>query len=241
MLSTGQSHDKGLGLSLYGDLIFGDWSTVGSISSAWDKIYHSGNLTKLSQLTNDSGFITSGANITGNAASASKVLLHGGNEVNIGGSLASGRLYVNYNDGGNFTEYGFYNGGTSLAKIYASTFFGELSGNASSSTNAGYLRVIASRTGSETWLPDDNSVDTQKLKVYDVYAQAGTPSTYGNVLEINGIANHWKPQLWFDGSSHNIRYRNRGYNATTWLPWKLIAFTDSNVESATKLETSRTI
>lgn len=33
MLSTGQSHDKGLGLSLSGDLIFGDWSSVNSLSS----------------------------------------------------------------------------------------------------------------------------------------------------------------------------------------------------------------
>ena len=37
------------------------------------KIYHSGNLTKLSQLTNDSGFITSSASITGNAATATKL------------------------------------------------------------------------------------------------------------------------------------------------------------------------
>ena len=41
----------------------------------WDgkTIYHSGNLTKLSQLTNDSGFITSSASISGNAATATKL------------------------------------------------------------------------------------------------------------------------------------------------------------------------
>ena len=44
MLSTGQSHDKGLGLSLSGDLIFGDWSGVSSLSSTWNKVWHSGNL-----------------------------------------------------------------------------------------------------------------------------------------------------------------------------------------------------
>lgn len=38
MLSTGQSHDKGLGLSLSGDLIFGDWSAVATLSSSWNKI-----------------------------------------------------------------------------------------------------------------------------------------------------------------------------------------------------------
>lgn len=37
------------------------------------QIYHSGNLTKLSQLTNDSGFITSSASISGNAATATKL------------------------------------------------------------------------------------------------------------------------------------------------------------------------
>lgn len=37
------------------------------------KIWDAGNLTKLSQLTNDSGFITSSASISGNAASATKL------------------------------------------------------------------------------------------------------------------------------------------------------------------------
>jgi len=83
--------------------------------------------------------------LIGNAAtatSAAAVSLHAGNEVNIGGGLASGRLYVNYNDGGNFTEYGFYGGGTSLINIYANTFYGALSGNASSATKLQTARTI---------------------------------------------------------------------------------------------------
>lgn len=32
------SYDKGLGLSLSGDLIFGNWSTVSNLSTSWDKI-----------------------------------------------------------------------------------------------------------------------------------------------------------------------------------------------------------
>lgn len=41
--------------------------------SSLNTVYHSGNLTKLSQLTNDSGFITSSASISGNAGSATKL------------------------------------------------------------------------------------------------------------------------------------------------------------------------
>ncbi len=86
------------------------------------------------------------------------------------------------------------------------------------------------------------TVDTLKFKVYDSYNVVGTPYTYGNILEINGLANRWKPQLWFDGGSEGkIRYRNKDYSATSFGDWKILAFTTDNVASATKLQTSRTI
>ena len=76
-------------------------------------------------------------NITGTASSAASVALHSSNEINIGGGYTgNGRLYVNYNDGGSITEYGFYNGGTSLAGIVASygAFSGTISATGSIST-----------------------------------------------------------------------------------------------------------
>ena len=84
--------------------------------------------------------------LTGNAStatSANSVSLHSGDEINLGGSLNNGsRLYVNYNDGGNFTEYGFYGGGTALANIFAASFVGPLTGNATTATTLATSRTI---------------------------------------------------------------------------------------------------
>lgn len=46
-------------------------------------------------------------------------------------------------------------------------------------------------------------------------------------------------QLLFDHYNGQMHYRN--YGSSSWSAWKTIAFTDSNVASATKLETARTI
>lgn len=63
------------GGSYYGSLGFSAANTpiFRNTSGTNNTIYHSGNLTKLSQLTNDSGFITSSASISGNAATATKL------------------------------------------------------------------------------------------------------------------------------------------------------------------------
>lgn len=74
------------------------------------------------------------ASLSGNATtatSAGAVSVHSTNEVNIGGSYAGGgTLYVNYNDGGSYTNISFYNGGTSLSQVTASQFNGSLNGDA---------------------------------------------------------------------------------------------------------------
>lgn len=59
-----------LGFLADGTLIVRDKAQT---NTTYYNVYHSGNLTKLSQLTNDSGFITSSASITGNAATATKL------------------------------------------------------------------------------------------------------------------------------------------------------------------------
>lgn len=50
-------------------------------------------------------------------------------------------------------------------------------------------------------------------------------------------------QLLFGYSSSNLMYRSQYYNggSVAWSDWRTIAFTDSNVASATKLQTARTI
>lgn len=92
--------------------------------------------------------------------------------------------------------------------------------------NSKTLRVVSG------FDPANLAVDTLKVKAYDSYAIANTPSTYGNVLEINGISGHWKPQLWFDGDpTGSIRHRNRNYNATSWGDWYTLL--DTNNYAAT--------
>lgn len=80
----------------------------------------------------------------------------------------------------------------------------------------------------QTFDPTDLTNYTTGLRCYDSYGVSGTPTTYGNVLEINALyANHWKPQLWFDGDSGTgrVRYRNKGYDATSWGSWYELAYT----------------
>lgn len=101
---------------------------------------------------------------------------------------------------------------------------------------AGYIRV------GRFFDPNNHTTDDLKFNVYDCYNIEGTPTPYGNVLEINSITNHWKPQLWFDAYRGNrIRYRNRGYNDTGFEDWRVLAFITDNVASATVLQTARSI
>ncbi len=78
------------------------------------------------------------------------------------------------------------------------------------------------------------------------YQNANNPTNaYGNngaVIQVQG--SFWdRFQLIFAGNSDGkIRYRNSNYASSTtytWTGWKEIAFTDSNVASATQLQTSR--
>ncbi|TXG80732.1 MAG: hypothetical protein E6R13_07625 [Spirochaetes bacterium] len=112
-----------------------------------------GGLT-LSGTVTGSGSLTLGGtpsgtwpiSITGNASTASSttvVGVHAGNEVNLGGGYTGGgTLYVNYNDGGSYTNMSFYNGGTSLCQLTASQFNGALSGNATTATTLQTARTI---------------------------------------------------------------------------------------------------
>ncbi|MEG1008040.1 MAG: shufflon system plasmid conjugative transfer pilus tip adhesin PilV [Bacteroides sp.] len=98
-------------------------------------------------------------------------------------------------------------------------------------SNAGYLRV------NTIFNPNDHSTDSLKLKAYDCYNIVGTPTTYGNVLEINSGTNHWKPQLWFDAyRGGSIRYRNRGYNDSGFEDWRTLAFVDGSIANSDKLD-----
>ena len=51
----------------------------------------------------------------------------------------------------------------------------------------------------------------------------------------------WRIQLFFQPSSTLKIYARQRYNGSTWGDWREMAFADSNVASATKLQTPRTI
>lgn len=72
--------DKGIGVSNTGELIFGDWSVVNSLSTEWDKVYHTGNFNPAKYLPLTGGTLTGNltaptfiGSLTGNAASATKL------------------------------------------------------------------------------------------------------------------------------------------------------------------------
>jgi hypothetical protein len=75
---TNSEQDKGFGILNNGELGFGNWSQVSSMSSSWNTVYHAGNLTSLSQLTDNIGVATHIAN-TSNPHNVTKAQVGLGN------------------------------------------------------------------------------------------------------------------------------------------------------------------
>lgn len=127
-------------------------------------------------------------------------------------------------DSGNFANYAPTKTGGGASGSWGINITGNAT-TASSATTANSSNVLTVTTNFD---PANLAVDALKVKAYDSYTIANTPSTYGNVLEINGISGHWKPQLWFDGSSTgSVRHRNRNYNATSWGAWYTLLDTNN--------------
>ncbi|MCQ4913823.1 shufflon system plasmid conjugative transfer pilus tip adhesin PilV, partial [Bacteroides nordii] len=127
-------------------------------------------------------------------------------------------------DSGNFSNYAPTKTGGGASGSWGIN----ITGNAATATSATTANSANALTVTKNFDPANLAVDTLKVKAYDSYTIANTPSTYGNVLEINGISGHWKPQLWFDGSSTgSVRHRNRNYNATSWGAWYTLLDTNN--------------
>ena len=74
------------------------------------------------------------------------------------------------------------------------------------------------------------------LQVLDAYdaANAGGPTNYGTVLQVNSKKNHWANQLWFSGgaeaSKKGLYYRHMAYNQTEYGEWnRLLTNKDVNI------------
>lgn len=189
------------------------------------EVYHKGNLTKLSQLTNDKNFVTgsvSGQTITIN-----------------GVSTTWQNTWRGITD-----SYSGTSTGTSLSQKGANSLYNALhNGYASSAGNAdtvdGYHESSFLRYRGEY---GDASVTKDGVGVYGwAHTNEGHNNfheSYGDIINIQGYST-WRTR--FDiGASGRIRIMH-GINTTTATQVGYLAYLHDNVASATKLRTPRTI
>lgn len=189
------------------------------------EVYHKGNLTKLSQLTNDKNFVTgsvSGQTITIN-----------------GVSTTWQNTWRGITD-----SYSGTSTGTSLSQKGANSLYNALhNGYASSAGNAdtvdGYHESSFLRYRGEY---GDASVTKDGVGVYGwAHTNEGHNNfheSYGDIINIQGYST-WRTR--FDiGTSGRIRIMH-GINTTTATQVGYLAFLHDNVASATKLRTARRI
>ena len=94
--------------------------------------------------------------------------------------------------------------------------------------------------------PNINTYGDDSNKNGIIYINTTSPSSinapfgYGSILSLNYQAASWMIACQ-SGGELSYRYRWWSSNGANWSSWKQIAFTDSNVASATKLQTARTI
>lgn len=189
------------------------------------EVYHKGNLTKLSQLTNDKNFVTgsvSGQTITIN-----------------GVSTTWQNTWRGITD-----SYSGTSTGTSLSQKGANSLYNALhNGYASSAGNAdtvdGYHESSFLRYRGEY---GDASVTKDGVGVYGwAHTNEGHNNfheSYGDIINIQGYFT-WRTR--FDiGTSGRIRIMH-GINTTTATQVGYLAYLHDNVASATKLAAARTI
>lgn len=189
------------------------------------EVYHKGNLTKLSQLTNDKNFVTgsvSGQTITIN-----------------GVSTTWQNTWRGITD-----SYSGTSTGTSLSQKGANSLYNALhNGYASSAGNAdtvdGYHESSFLKYRGEY---GDASVTKDGVGVYGwAHTNEGHNNfheSHGDIINIQGFST-WRTR--FDiGTSGRIRIMH-GINTTTATQVGYLAYLHDNVASATKLRTPRTI
>ena len=164
------------------------------------------------------------------------------NEFNFASPKFSGDIYVNYRTAsgqdGNVGSYRFCKGaGNGLANVYAATFYGALSGNASTATSFSSARTIAltgdvtgsaSANGSSGWsistTVGDNSHNHSYLSGWtDTRSAATTPNDYNGQFKVVGIKQ--KSLMDIDGSSYSSLIGFRGWTDSSGGNAHELAFT----------------
>lgn len=205
-------------------------------SVAWSNV--SARPTKVSQFTNDSGYITSSgscsyASSAGNADTCDGLHVHSGRnyEANkIVRTDQNGYLQCGYinssigNEGNNSNPVRVW--GTNGSDDYLRTYMtSALEVNRALRVIGTLCRGDADQHNKGLWstIKTINAGYFGRMSVYEIYNDGG-PETYGNVIEIvSNYANHWQPQLWLGSGDGAIYYRNKNYNASNFNSWKQVA------------------
>lgn len=208
-------------------------SSAGSASSvAWSNV--SGRPTKVSQFTNDNGYITS----SGSCAYATSA----GNADKVDGIHANGLLTAlsNSDKGISITV-----GGTTKSISNISVNYASSAGNADTvdSYHASHLLVKRGRLGAYN-IDKETTFGTRDIQPESEVTISGKRpfNGWGTLLvigSIDGASNH---QLAFTGDNRMfIRCAYGTSNNYNTKDWATVALTSDNVASATKLATARTI
>ena len=208
-------------------------SSAGSASSvAWSNV--SGRPTKVSQFTNDNGYITS----SGSCAYATSA----GNADKVDGVHANGLLTAlsNSDKGISITV-----GGTTKSISNISVNYASSAGNADTvdGYHASHLLVKRGRLGAYN-IDKETTFGTRDIQPESEVTISGKRpfNGWGTLLvigSIDGASNH---QLAFTGDNRMfIRCAYGTSNNYNTKDWATVALTSDNVASATKLQTPRTI
>lgn len=210
------------------------------------EIWHSGNLTNVSQLTNDSGYVTSSGvtSITLKAGTGISLDVNNTAITSTGTRTITNSGVRSTTINGNYLRVNTNGTDADLTIPYATSAARFLAGEITSSNTSGdadtmqldgtgtVYSVLTNYSGNGKW---------QNMPL-------SSGNDYGGVVEIKGTNANLKMQLAW-AALHNevtapttglwFRARaNKGYVSTDWHQ---VAMTDSNVASATKLQTARTL
>ena len=175
-----------------------------------------------------------------------------------------GRFGVTYDGSyGKFIVRGLYNSAydksgevfsvNAVGDVTATKFIGSLSGNAATATNAdkldGYHKdEILRRTTNPASVTNLNDVVTAGID-FTSWSYSGS-ANINNQPNGDGAASaasvvsfgvEYPFQIYSDYNNTSYLYYRSYYSGTGWKNWRRFAFIDSNVASATKLQTPRTI
>lgn len=203
--------------------------------------------TKVSQLTNDSGFVTSSGvtNITLKAGTGISLDVDNTAITSTGTRTITNSGVRATTINGNYLRVNTNGTNADLTIPYATSarhFLAGQIGSANTSGDANTMQLDGEGTVYSVLTNYSSNTKWQNMP------SSGVSSAYGGVVEIKGLDSSLKMQFaWY--AIHNnetaptvgLWFRSRANKGYVSTDWHQVAMTDSNVASATKLQTARTI